>query len=181
MTITLASDTPVHLGAADSFDHTDLPAVGDVAAFLEHEADLLDDGRFVDWAALFEEDGLYWMPAIPNQPDPYEHVSLMFEDSLLRAVRIRRFAHEDAYSLQPMPRSFHLVSAPRILGRSRRDGRLVVRSKLVLIQYRREEQQVFGAWVTHRLSGAAPDFRIGLKKVELVNCDAAQGPIQVYF
>ncbi len=181
MTTTLATDTPVHIGSDDTFDHADLPATGDVAAFLEYEANLLDERRFVDWAALFEKEGLYWMPATPDQPDPYEHVSLVFEDALLRAVRIRRFAHEDAYSLQPMPRSFHLLSAPHILGRSRRDGRLVVRSKLVLIQYRRDEQQVFGARVTHRLSGAAPDFRIGLKKVELVNCDAAQGPIQVYF
>ena len=181
MTTTLATGTPVHLGPEDTFDHGDLPAIEAVTAFLEHEADLLDEGRFADWAALFEEEGLYWMPATPGQSDPYEHVSLMFEDALLRAVRVRRFAHEDAYSLQPMPRSFHLLSAPRILGRSRQDGRLVVRSKLVLIQYRRDEQQVFGAWVTHRLSGAAPDFHIGLKEVELLNCDAAQGPIQVYF
>ncbi|RMF70993.1 MAG: hypothetical protein D6740_07360 [Alphaproteobacteria bacterium] len=181
MTTTLATGHPVHFGAEESYDCRDLPPLADVAAFLEKEADLLDEGRFADWAALFEEEGLYWMPASPDQPDPYEHVSLMFEDTLLRAVRIRRFAHEDAYSLQPMPRSFHLVSAPRILGRSHEDGRLVVRSKLMVIQYRRDEQQVFGAWVTHRLSGTAPDFRIGLKKVELVNCDAAQGPIQVYF
>ncbi len=181
MTTTLATGTPVHFGAEEAFDRSDLPAVGEVAAFLEHEADLLDEGRFAEWAALFEEEGLYWMPATPDQPDPYEHVSLMFEDALLRAVRVRRFAHEEAYSLQPMPRSFHLLSAPRILGRSHEDGRLVVKSKLVLIQYRRDEQQVFGARVTHRLSGTAPHFRIGLKKVELVNCDAAQGPIQVYF
>ncbi len=170
----------IHFAGPEEFEARDLPDAAAVAAFLEQEAELLDDGRYQDWLALFEPEGRYWMPASPDQPDPFRHVSLMFEDALLRAVRARRFAHEDAYSLQPMPRGLRVVSSPRIIGRSLADGRLVVRSKLVAFQYRRDEQQVFGARVTHRLSGGPGGFRIGLKKVELVNCDAAQGPIQIW-
>ncbi len=158
-----------------------LPGRDEVHDFLLHEADLLDEGRFEEWAALFTEDGTYWVPAAPGQRDPLRHVSLIWEDPLLRAVRVRRFRHENAFSLQPMPRSLHLVGNIRIVGPAEDGEGVIVTSRLVMFQYRRDRQDVFGARVTHHLVGAAPDFRIRHKKVELVNCDAAMGPIQLYF
>ncbi len=162
-------------------DSRPLPSRDEVGDFLLREADLLDEGRFEEWAALFTEDGTYWVPAAPGQSDPYSHISLIWEDPLLRAVRVRRFRQENAYSLQPMPRSLHLVTNVRVVGPDEDGEGIIVASRLVMFQYRRDRQDVFGARVTHHLTGGAPDFRIRHKKVELVNCDAAMGPIQLYF
>ena len=78
--------------------------------FLVQEARLLDEQKFDEWSALFVENGEYWVPVTPDQPDPLNHISLMYETDLLRAVRIKRFSHPNAFSLQPMPRSSHIVT-----------------------------------------------------------------------
>src|SRR6266511_5835490 len=48
--------------------------------FLMHEARLLDDARFDDWLALFTADGWYWVPSEPEQGNPHDTVSLMYDD-----------------------------------------------------------------------------------------------------
>ena len=34
----------------------------ELEAFVYAEAELLDDGRYEDWLALFADDGIYWVP-----------------------------------------------------------------------------------------------------------------------
>ncbi len=46
----------------DSTALAELLLARDVETFLIHEAGLLDDRRFEDWADLFTEDGYYWRP-----------------------------------------------------------------------------------------------------------------------
>ena len=150
----------------------------EVEAFLIHEAHLLDSQEWQAWADLFTEDGTYWVPATPGQPDPLSHVSLMYEDKLLRAVRIKRFSHPNAFSLQPMPRSVHLIS--NVVAEETPDG-VTARSKFIMLHYRREQQDVYGGTCTHMLRRNDRSFAIKQKKVELVNCDAALGAIQLYF
>ena len=51
-------------------------------------------------------------------------------------------------------------------------GLAVVRSKFVLIEYRREQQRLFGGTYFHRLVVLDGAIRIAMKRVDLVNCDA---------
>src|SRR5262249_44966581 len=74
-------------------------------AFLVAEARLLDEGRFEDWLALFADDGFYWIPAAPGQNDPFNHLSIFYEDKSVLGMRIRRLAHPRAYSALPAPRT----------------------------------------------------------------------------
>ena len=48
--------------------------------FLMHEARLLDEAKFDDWLALFTDDCWYWVPSEPNQDNPHDTVSLMYDD-----------------------------------------------------------------------------------------------------
>jgi len=48
----------------------------------------------------------------------------------------------------------------------------VVRSKFMMIEFRRDEQRVFGGTYLHRLHGDPDHPRIRLKRIDLVNCDA---------
>ena len=44
----------------------------EVEEFLYHEADLLDEWKLVEWAALFSKDGTYSVPPIGNPyANPY--------------------------------------------------------------------------------------------------------------
>src|SRR3954465_14198204 len=58
--------------------------------FLLHEARLLDEARFDDWLSLFTPDGWYWVPSEPNQDNPHDTVSLIYDDRRLLGTRVRR-------------------------------------------------------------------------------------------
>src|SRR4051812_36295155 len=60
--------------------------------FLEHEARLLDEAKFDDWLKLFTADAWYWVPSEPNQNNPHDTVSLIYDDRRLLETRVRRLA-----------------------------------------------------------------------------------------
>ena len=47
-----------------------------------------------------------------------------------------------------------------------------VRSKFLMIEYRRETQRLFTGTALHRLTQVDGAIRIGWKRVDLLNCDA---------
>ena len=150
-----------------------------VSQFLFLEGRLLDEQQWEAWNALFAEDGVYWAPASRDQPDPEHHVSLIYENDLLRKVRIARFANPAAYSLQPFPRTSHLVSNVMI---DRRDGdELVVSSRFVMSEFRRGRPNVYTGAYVHDLTADGESFRIRQKKATLVNCDGAHESSSIYF
>ena len=156
------------------------PDIRAVEEFLYREARLLDEQRWEEWNALFAEDGVYWMPAAPGQDNPLDHVSLIHENALLRAVRIKRFRHPNAFSLQPRPRSSHLVSNVMLDAVDSTSGDCTVSSRFVVTQYRREKQDVYTGACTHRLKSTRDGYRIAMKRVDLLNCDAPLENILIY-
>lgn len=146
-----------------------------VSQFLFHEARLLDERRWAEWEELYLEDGVYWAPATPEQPDPVNHVSLIFEDQLLRKVRIARFASPAAPSLRPFPRTAHSVTNIMVDGQDTKSGALSVNSRFLMIEYRRGVQRFYGGAYAHDLVERDGAFRIRQKKVDLVNCE---GPLE---
>lgn len=152
-----------------------------VSQFLFHEARLLDECRWHEWEALFLADGVYWAPATPGQPDPVNHVSLIYEDQLLRKVRIARFASPAAPSLQPFPRTSHLVTNVMIDACDAKSGAIVASSRFLMIEYRRDAQRFYGGAYTHDLVERDGALRIRQKKVDLVNCEGPLESSSVYF
>lgn len=151
-----------------------------VEQFLFREAALLDDKRFQEWNELFTEDGDYWIPASINQPDPLDHVSLVYEDRLLRLVRIRRFEDPNAFSLQPIPQSSHLVSNICLDGFDGERQVHVVTSRFVVTEFRRDRQTLFTGRYTHWLKPSPSGLKIQRKRVDLVDCEGARGDISIY-
>ncbi len=148
--------------------------------FLFHEARLLDESRYDEWMDLWAEDGRYWVPRKHDQENPFDHVSLFWEDALLREIRVRRLAHERNWSQQPPTRSSRLVGNVTVEGTDKA-GHLIVRSSLRMTDWRLEQRH-FAATVFHKL--AATDdgsWKIVLKRVNLVNCDGQFGILEVYF
>lgn len=150
-----------------------------VSQFLFLEARLLDERRWEEWNALFAEDGEYWAPATPNQPDPVNHVSLIYENDLLRKVRIARFSSPAAPSLQPFPRTAHLVTNVMI---DKVDGDdIFVASRFLVIEYRRGSPRFYAGAYAHDLVAGDEAFLIRRKKADLVNCEGPLESTSVWF
>lgn len=148
-------------------------------AFVLHEARLLDERQFAQWLDLWDADGRYWVPRFHDQANPYEQISLFWEDRMLREVRVGRLANARNWSQQSVTRSAHLVAGITIEGLDAA-GLLIVRSSFQLTEWRLGLRQLAGS-VFHKLSGSHGEgWKIMLKRVNLVNCDAAFGNLEMF-
>src|SRR5215210_3909952 len=98
--------------------------------FLLHEARLLDDARFDEWLALFTEDAWYWVPVEPDQKNPYDTVSLIYDDRRLLETRVRRLASPRIYSQEPRSRTSRIVA--NVTLEEAQNGACIVRSKFLM-------------------------------------------------
>jgi 3-phenylpropionate/cinnamic acid dioxygenase small subunit len=169
---------------AGSATATATPADGrserELIDFVLAEARLLDEGRFEAWLDLFAEDGVYWMPLAPGQTDARLHASLMHEDKLLLKIRVERLRGSRTFSQQPLSRCHHLLQVPTVESCDLAEGVYRTRCAFHYIETRRDEQQLLAGWATHTLVDTPTGLRIRLKRVDLVNCDAAFGNLQLF-
>jgi len=148
--------------------------------FLLHEARMLDEGKFDDWLALFTPEVRYWVPSEPGQESPLETVSLIYDDRRLLETRVRRLSSPRIYSQEPRSRTSRIVTNVTI-EEDPDPASTLVRSKFMLVEFRRNEQRIFGGTSFHRLTDADGEIRIAWKRVDLVNCDAPMDGIVVPF
>lgn len=158
------------------------PVVSDTALidFVLREARLLDEAQYDAWLALFADDGHYWMPLAHGQTDARLHGSLMYEDRLLLQVRVERLKGARTFSQQPPSRCHHLLQQPTVESRDEAAGIYTMRTAFHYVETRRDEQQLYAGWATHTLVATGEGLRIQLKRVDLVNCDAAFGNLQLF-
>ena len=157
-----------------------VPSNAQLIDFVMAEARLLDELRFHDWLQLFTEDGHYWMPLAHGQTDTKLHASLMYEDRLLLKIRVERLHGARTYSQQPRSRCHHLLQQPTIESRDDAAGVYTTRTAFHYVETRMDEQTLYAGWATHTLAHVDGVLRIRLKRVDLVNCDAAFGNMQLF-
>jgi len=148
--------------------------------FVYAEARLLDEQRFDAWLDLFTDDARYWMPLAPGQQDPLLHASLLYEDKLLLRVRVERLAGARTFSQQPRSRCHHLLQQPSIEHADLDGGSYTLRTAFHYLETRLDAQTLYAGWATHELVVQEGALRIRLKRVDLVNCDAAFGSINLF-
>jgi 3-phenylpropionate/cinnamic acid dioxygenase small subunit len=156
------------------------PGNAQLIDFVVAEARLLDELRFDDWLQLFSDDGYYWMPLAHGQTDPRLHASLMYEDKLLLQVRVERLRGARTFSQQPRSRCHHLLQTPSVESRDEAAGIFTTRTAFHYVETRLDEQTLYAGWATHTLVSEGDALRIRLKRVDLVNCDAAFGNMQLF-
>ena len=157
-----------------------IPSNVQLIDFVLAEARLLDELRFDDWLQLFAEDGHYWLPLAHGQTDTKLHASLMFEDKLLLKIRVERLRGARTYSQQPRSRCHHLLQQPTVESRDDAAGVYTTRTAFHYLETRMDEQTLYAGWATHTLVHVDGALRIRLKRVDLVNCDAAFGSMQLF-
>jgi 3-phenylpropionate/cinnamic acid dioxygenase small subunit len=144
------------------------------------EARLLDEKRFDEWYELFAEVGCYWVPASPGQPDALNHNSLAFEDRLLLRLRIERLKSPLAYSQKPASRCHHLLQTPEVEARDDAKGEYLTRTQFIYTETRADDSQRYAATAWHTRVSVEGRLKIRLKKVDILNCDAALPSIQLF-
>ena len=152
----------------------------DLIDFVVHEARLLDAKRYEQWNALFTDDGYYWVPLVPDQPDGLQHTSHMYEDKLLRDLRIQRLKSPRAFSQQPASRCHHLLQTPSVEEFDDAAQRFVVRTEFHYTEAQGDELQFYVGTMFHHLTVQGGALRMTLKRVNLLNCDAALPAVQLF-
>jgi len=148
--------------------------------FVYREARLIDEKRFDEWYDLYADDGRYWMPLTRGQPEGPAHTSLFDEDKLLLKIRIERLRNPKSYSQANPSWCQHILQAPRVEKRDAERDTAVLRTPFVYIEYQQDRQAVYGGVAWHHLKRGADAILIALKKIELLNCDAALPSMQLF-
>ena len=151
----------------------------ELRAFVHEEAHLLDTGRYEEWADLFAEDGVYWVPAERGQASPDGTLSLFHETRPLLQLRVRRLAHPQTHIQAPAVRTHHHLS--NLCATDLGGVEYLLRATLLMVEWRNGEQRIFSAGCEYRLRRTAAGFRIVLKRVELLNCDAPHRALAIPF
>jgi benzoate/toluate 1,2-dioxygenase subunit beta len=155
-----------------------LPAVSDalqrtIEQVLYRQADHLDNKRWQDYIDLFAPDGVYWVPAHPDQTTGDGVPSIFYEDRDLMHIRMRRMGHPRAWSQKTEWATSHVVSNVIIESDDPSSGIVACRSRFHMMEFRRDAVRHFGGSYMHRLVKAGDDYRIKLQRVDLVN---GEGP-----
>ncbi|MFU8830401.1 MAG: aromatic-ring-hydroxylating dioxygenase subunit beta [Phycisphaerales bacterium] len=90
----------------------DLGAISEghgAAAFLYHEARLLDDRRFAEWFDLFESDGHYWVP-LDEHADPRRTSSIIYDDHTFLEMRVYQLQQSSHFTQNPPSQTLRFVT-----------------------------------------------------------------------
>ena len=156
------------------------PSDQELARFVRHEARLIDEKRFDEWYALFTDDAHYWVPAVHGQKSPLTENSLAYEDKLLLQLRLERLRSPLAYSQKPSSRSLHVLQEPEVEKRDDANGEFQTRTPFMYTETKGDNSQRYAATAWHTLVWQDNRLRIKLKRVDILNCDAALPSIQLF-
>jgi benzoate/toluate 1,2-dioxygenase beta subunit len=144
-----------------------------VEQLLYHQAECLDGRNWQGFIDLFTEDGLYWVPASPEQTTGDGVPSIFYEDRDLMGVRLRRLGHPRAWSQKTEWGTNHVVSNVVVEKQDPKTGDVVARSRFHMMEFRNDTTRHFAGSYIHHLKKTQDGYRIKLQRVDMVN---AQGP-----
>ncbi|SIS96092.1 aromatic-ring-hydroxylating dioxygenase subunit beta [Paracoccus saliphilus] len=149
----------------------------EITDFVYDEAWMLDQGQFHDWLDLWLPEAIYWMPLNWNQQDPINETSLLYEDNFMLRLRVERLHGARTFSQKPKSRCHHVLNRPRIEEVSDDEARVV--TQMHYVETRLDEQMLLALTVRHHLKRVDGKIMIAGKRVDILNCDAAFGNIQL--
>jgi 3-phenylpropionate/cinnamic acid dioxygenase small subunit len=159
----------------------ELPTREALAEFVYEEARLLDDGEYEAWLALFGDSGRYWVPLDGRlQRDGDRYNAIADEDPVLLRIRVERLGAGRAHSQHPPSRCQHVLQRPTLVAEDPDARQWTLRTPFAYQECRGETSvTLFGHYV-HVLCQHDGALRIRLKRVNLVNADAALPMIQLF-
>jgi 3-phenylpropionate/cinnamic acid dioxygenase small subunit len=141
----------------------------EIEALLYREARYMDEGRYEDWLALWDDDGVYWVPCNHDDADPMRDVSIIYDDRQRLGERVERLKSGSVLAQEPKPRMRRVVSNIEVAERA--GAETTVHSNFVLGIIRFGRQDVWIGRSIHRLRRTPGALKIARKTVLLINSD----------
>ncbi len=162
----------------------DVQLLAVVSDCLLEEAACLDQRRWDDWLALYEDDCVFWLPAWDDDDvlneDPDTQLSLIYLEGKPRLdERIWRIRSGLSSSLLRMPRITHLVTNVRVAGRDR--DCVLASANFQTNAFKHDEKRVdffFGSY-QYALRPRGAGFGIVRKKI-VINNDIIPRQLDVF-
>lgn len=148
----------------------------EVEDFLIKEARLADESRYSDWEALVDDDMHYWVPAERDQDPEAGHISVLNDNRMRLATRIRQLNTGVRHAQLPPSSMRRIISNIEIEAIA--DDEYLVRSNVVLYEYRlqaKKEMEVWPARVEHKLRRKDGELKMFSKHIFLLN---SEGPLR---
>ncbi|HEX4112127.1 MAG TPA: aromatic-ring-hydroxylating dioxygenase subunit beta [Stellaceae bacterium] len=145
----------------------------EIELLLYRQADCLDNRQWQSFIDLFAVDGIYWMPASPDQTTGDGVPSIFYEDRDLMKVRMKRLNHPRAWSQKTEWGTNHIVGNIVIGEHDRATGDVTVRARFHMMEFRNDASRHFAGSYVHHLKSTPDGYRIKLQRVDMVN---GQGP-----
>lgn len=158
--------------------------IADIEALIHREARLLDGRDYPAWIALFTEDCHYWVPVSGDMATPTDGPSHFNDDRQLMLARTHRLANPRAFGAEPPPRTAHVISGVALLTQSADEA--VAVSSQIMLEWRHRgnfeaDQRLFGGQVTHHLRLVTGEWRIAMKRIDLINAEGSMNAILAPF
>ena len=137
---------------------------------LEREARLLDQGEYKQWLELYAERCVVWVPGAEPAGDPRREVTIYFDDRRRLEDRIYRLGTGKAWSQVPPSRMVRLVTNVEAF-RTEERSVLMVRSNLLLAEFRAGVTRTLAGWCGHRLRRRQVGWDVEAKQLNLIDRD----------
>ena len=147
------------------------PDIRLIERFLFDEAQMLDDRRFNEWLSLFSDNGWYWVPITADQDNPFDTVSIIYDDRKLLETRVRRLNNVNIHAESPPPRTSRIIGNVILENVDQAVENYDISSKFQLVEFRGDKQRLFAGSMRHVLRPEDVGFVIQGKRINLVNSD----------
>ena len=147
------------------------PDIRLIERFLFDEAQMLDDRRFNEWLSLFSDNGWYWVPITADQDNPFDTVSIIYDDRKLLETRVRRLNNVNIHAESPPPRTSRIIGNVILENVDQAAGNYDISSRFQLVEFRGDKQRLFAGSMRHVLRPEDVEFVIQGKRINLVNSD----------
>lgn len=158
----------------------DLELERELGGFIRWEAQLLDDGCYEEWNALFAPEGMYWMPVSPCATDPRLEASHLYDDRILREIHLARLRSAHAHSQQPAGRCHHQLQTSDVVEFDANQGRARTRTAFVYYELRSGRTITLPGVAWHSLIRDSGNWKIILKRVDLMHASEPLPAVEFY-
>lgn len=144
----------------------DTQLLADVTAFLNIEADMLDNKEYKQWLDLWLESGMYIVPVEHTATDYANTLNVAYDNNEMRQLRIERLTSGDAISTQLSENTVRTMSRFRVLDDI--DGFVRVRCAYCLYENNKNGLRCYPANLQFKLVRDGGSFKIAEKVVKVM-------------
>jgi 3-phenylpropionate/cinnamic acid dioxygenase small subunit len=138
-----------------------------VAQFLYLEARLQDVHDYDGWEALWEDDGVYWVPANGHTTDPEKQMSVIYDSRSRIHMRIEQLKTGRRHTQTPRSELSRVISNIEI--KEVTADEVVVRANALIYEDNLRGETLWAAHNEYKLRLVRGVFRLVSKKVDLAN------------